>query len=315
MYIGRNTRQIELKVLKTDKNRSSLLGITSGTLAYLIWGLSPIYWKELHSIPALEIIMHRIAWSFLLLFFLILVSRRGREFTSVIKQPKMMLIMLATSIVISINWLVYIWSVNNGYIIQASLGYYINPLVNVLLGVIFLKERLRRVQLVAVILAFSGVVSLIVFYKTIPWVSLTLAFSFGFYALIRKVVAIRALVGLTIETLILSIPAVGYLSYLNLQGDGKFGEMGMQMDLMLIGAALVTALPLLLFNLAGKRLMLATLGFLQYIAPTCMFLIGIFLWGEEIVPAQIFCFICIWIALVLYTADSISTYRLQLNKS
>ncbi|MBU2512707.1 EamA family transporter RarD [bacterium] len=301
--------------LKADKNKTALIGITSAISAYLIWGLSPIYWKELHNLPALEIITHRIVWSFLLLFILILVFKQGREFFLVIRNPKMMMIMLVTSIVISVNWWVYIWSVNNGLIIQASLGYYINPLVNVLLGMIFLKERLRRFQLFAVILAVIGVSYLVIFYKTFPWVSLTLAFSFGFYALIRKIVVISSLVGLTIETLILSIPAVSYLLYLNSQGHGSFKEVSLQLDLMLIGAALVTALPLLLFNLAGKRLMLATLGFIQYLAPTCMFLIGIFLWGEVIVTAQIICFIFIWAALILYSADSVLSYRLQTKKS
>lgn len=291
------------------KFQPAVSGTFFGALAYLIWGLSPIYWKELNRVPAFEIITHRIVWSFLFLFLIILASKQIREFIRILFTIRMLLILVGSALLVSINWLVYIWSVNNGYILQASLGYYINPLVNVLLGVVFLGERLRRARAFAVGLAFIGVLNLTIFYNTFPWISLTLAFSFGFYGLIRKTAAVNSLVGLTIETLVLSLPAIVFLVAMEQKGVGHFGHGGWIQDMFLVGTAIVTALPLLLFNLAGKRLMLATLGFLQYLAPTCMFLIGVFVWGETIVTAQLISFGFIWTALACYSLDSALVYR------
>ncbi len=295
--------------IKGKRDSVSLAGVLSGISAYLIWGLSPVYWKELQHIPAFEIINHRIFWSFCFLAILIIALKQLPDFLSILKKPKILLILAFTSVLVSLNWLIYIWSVNNGYILQASLGYYINPLVNVLLGMVFLRERLRRLQIIAVLLAACGVLNLTIFYSSFPWVSLTLAFTFGFYALIRKTVAASSLAGLTIETMFLCIPASIYLLYLHQLGTGSFGKSGFYTNSFLISTALVTAIPLLLFNLAGKRLMLATLGFLQYLAPTCMFLIGVVLWGNDLLPAQITSFGFIWIALALYSADSLWYFR------
>jgi chloramphenicol-sensitive protein RarD len=293
----------------TEKKSVSIAGVLSGISAYLIWGLSPVYWKELGQVPAFEIINHRIFWSFCFLLILMVVLRQLPDFVAILKKPKILLTLTFTSVLVSINWLVYIWSINHGYILQASLGYYINPLVNVLLGMVFLQERLRRLQILAVVLASCGVLYLTIFYKAFPWVALTLAFSFGVYALIRKTAAASSLAGLTIETMLLSIPASVYLLYLQQSGTASLGTFGLFTDAFLVGTALVTATPLLLFNLAGKRLMLTTLGFIQYLAPTCMFLIGVFLWGNSLVPAQIVSFAFIWIALVLYSVDSFVHFR------
>ncbi len=294
---------------KQKRDSVSVAGVFSGISAYLIWGLSPIYWKELQQVHPFEIIIHRIFWSFCFLMILMIVLKQLSSFFAILKKPKILLTLALTSILVSVNWLVYIWSVHNGYILQASLGYYINPLVNVLLGMVFLREKLRRLQFFAVLLAFSGVLYLTVFYKTFPWVSLTLAFSFGFYALIRKTAAASSLAGLTIETMLLSVPASIYLIFLHQTGTGSLGKFGLTTDALLLGTGLVTAIPLLLFNIAGKRLMLATLGFLQYLAPTCMLLIGVFLWGNNLVPAQIISFIFIWIALAIYSFDSLIHFR------
>lgn len=294
---------------QANQQDGSLTGVLSGISAYLIWGLSPVYWKMLQMISAMEIILHRIIWSFFFLLLLMILFRQTAEFKKIIKNPKILLILTGTAVLVSLNWFTYIWSVNNGFIIQASLGYYINPLVNVLLGMLFLRERLRRLQVIAVVLAAIGVLYLTFFYQTFPWVSLTLAFSFGFYALIRKTAAVSSLIGLTIETMVISIPAVFYLGLLHHSGEGSLGKFGSTTDVLLIGTALVTATPLLLFNLAGKRLMLATLGFLQYLAPTCMLLIGVFLWGNSLVSAQIIAFLFIWVALALYSIDSIRSFR------
>jgi chloramphenicol-sensitive protein RarD len=212
---------------------------------------------------------------------------------------------MGTTLIVGGNWFLFIWAINSGHILQTSLGYYIAPLVNVLLGVVFLKERLRRPQLAAVVLAAAGVGYLTLSYGQFPWVSLTLAVSFGLYGLIRKVAPVGALAGLTIETMLLSIPATAYLVYLDHTGRGAFLNAGLSTTLLLMGAALVTGLPLLLFTMGARRLRLSTLGFLQYIAPSCTFLLAVFIYREPIVPAQLFTFGMIWTALAIYSYDSV----------
>ncbi len=275
----------------------------------MLWGLSPLYWKFLRQVPSLEIILHRVVWSFLFLLVVIVVGRRWTEFKTVLKTRRHLLILSATSVIVSSNWLLYVWSVNNDQLLQASLGYYINPLVSVLLGMIFLKERLRLPQKISVLLVCGGVLYLTVFFGRFPWISLYLAFSFGFYGLIRKVAAVSSLIGLTVETLLLSIPAAAYLTFLNLRNSGAFLNLDLRTDLFLLGASVVTATPLLFFTISTKRLNLSTVGFLQYIAPTCMFLLGIFLYDEPFTSAQIITFILIWLALLLYSIDSFVYYR------
>ena len=284
-------------------------GLLYSATAFLIWGISPIYWKALKSVPALEIILHRVVWSFLFLILLILIRNRWYEFWEILKTWKTLAIMTATSLLVSCNWLVYIWAVNNGFLLQASLGYYINPLVNVLLGFVFLKERLRPYQWVAVMLAGTGVLVLTIFYGQFPWIALTLAGSFGLYGLIRKVSPVGSLVGLTIETLLLTIPSVIWLIYLDSNGSGSFLHARIQITFLLMGASIVTALPLLLFNLGARRITLATLGFMQYIAPSCMFVMAVFIFNEPFIKTQFISFIMIWTALGIYSADSVVHYR------
>ncbi|MGD9061443.1 MAG: EamA family transporter RarD, partial [Desulfobacterales bacterium] len=192
-------------------NPDTLWGVIYAISAFLIWGISPIYWKALRSVPALEIILHRIVWSFFLLVPLIIIMRRWQEFIAVFKNLRTLLILLFTALIVGGNWLLYIWAVNSDHLLQASLGYYINPLVNVVLGMVFLKERLRAPQILAVVMATAGVLYLTLYYGEFPWIALTLAVSFGFYGLIRKVAPVGAVVGLTVETLLLSIPALIYL--------------------------------------------------------------------------------------------------------
>ncbi|MGD8337146.1 MAG: EamA family transporter RarD, partial [Desulfobacterales bacterium] len=216
--------------------------------AFLIWGLTPIYFKTLRAIPALEILMHRMVWSFLFLLPFVVFTNRRNEFRTVISSGRTMLVLLLTTMLVSSNWFVFIWAINSDRILQTSLGYYINPLINVMLGVVFLKERLRPAQLVAVILAAVGVVYLTIKIGRPPWIALFLAFTFGFYGLIRKVAAVNALVGLTIETLLLSLPALAYLGYHYIDGSGAFLRSDGRTDILLMCAALVTALPLLLFT-------------------------------------------------------------------
>ena len=287
------------------------MGVIYAASAFLIWGISPIYWKALRTIPAFEIILHRIVWSFFFLVPVILVMRRWKDFVDALKSYRTLLILLFTALIISGNWLLYIWAVNNDHLLQASLGYYINPLVNVVLGMVFLKERLRPPQILAVLLAAAGVSYLTIYYGEFPWVALTLAVSFGIYGLIRKTAPVGSLAGLTVETLLLSIPALVYLFYLDSQGVGTIFRVSLKLDLLLMGCALATAIPLLFFTLGARRLYLSTVGLLQYIAPTCMFLMAVLLFREPFVKAQVVTFIFIWTALAIYSTDSIRYYKRQ----
>ncbi len=287
----------------------TLIGLSCALPAYLIWGLSPIYFKALKSVPAFEILMHRMIWSFVFLMPVILLRGRLGEFTGALCRRASLIPLFASTMLVGFNWFLFIWAINADHVLQTSLGYYINPLVNVLLGVVFLRERLRPAQLAAVILAGAGVANLVAFYGRVPWISLGLAFSFGFYGLIRKTAPVGSVVGLAVETMLLTVPALGYLFYLDSVGRGTFLRAGVGTDLLLMAAALVTALPLVLFTRGARRLTLATMGFLQYIAPTCTFLLAVFLWNEPLSSLQLLTFVMIWTALAIYTADSVRAYR------
>lgn len=287
----------------------SFAGVAYAVSAFLIWGVSPIYWKTLKAVPALEIIMHRVVWSFLFLILVVMVQNRWQELRQALTHPRSLAWLTLSTLFISVNWLIFIWAVNNDYVLQTSLGYYINPLVSVVLGMIFLRERLRILQLAAVLTAAAGVFYLTIDYGRFPWIALSLAFSFGFYGLIRKVVAVGSLIGLTVETLLLSGPALAYLAYLDHTGVGAFGRVGAGVDLLLMATALFTGLPLLFFALGTRRLHLSTVGFLQYIAPSCFFLLAVFVYREPISTAQIWTFALIWVALGCYSTDSILHYR------
>jgi chloramphenicol-sensitive protein RarD len=293
-----------------EKTRSdTVLGVVYAASAFLIWGISPIYWKALRAVPAFEIILHRMVWSFFFLVPLILVMRRWTDFIDALKNYRTLLTLLFTALIIGANWLLYIWAVNNDNLLQASLGYYINPLVNVVLGMVFLKERLRPPQILAVLLAAAGVLYLTIYYGEFPWIALALAVSFGLYGLIRKIAPVGSLAGLTVETLLLSIPALIYLLYIDSQGVGTIFRVNLKLDLLLMGCALATAIPLLFFTLGARRLYLTTVGLLQYIAPSCMFLLAVFLFREPLVKAQVVTFIFIWTALAIYSTDSVRYYR------
>ncbi len=287
----------------------SISGVIFGAGAFLIWGISPLYWKTLTAVPALEIVAHRVVWSFLLLMPLILLRKRWKDFLLALTNWRSMAILVATSLFVSCNWLVYIWAINNGFLLQASLGYYINPLVNVLLGTLFLRERLRSFQGLAVLLAGSGVLYLTIVYGEFPWIACILAFTFGLYGLIRKVINVGSLVGLTMETFLLTAPALGYLIYLDMNGSAAFFKLSLQIDLLLTGTSVVTALPLLLFAMSARRVRLTTLGFLQYIAPSCMFVMAVFVYLEPFRSEQLISFVLIWIALAVYSIDSVVHYR------
>ena len=295
---------------KASEIRSEpVFGLIYAASAFLIWGLSPLYWKALGAVPALEIIAHRVVWSFLFLMGLILLQRRWSEFAEILKSGRMLLTLMLTAILVSANWLLYIWAVNNNHMLQASLGYYINPLVNVVLGMLFLRERLRRPQILAVMLAAGGVLYLTTAYGEFPWIALTLALSFGLYGLIRKVAPVGALVGLAVETMLLSPPALIYLIHLDFQEADTILRVSLKLDLLLIGCAPMTAAPLLFFTLGAKRLYLSTLGLMQYIGPSGMFLLAIFHYDEPFSTTQIWTFAMIWAALGIYSTDSVIYYR------
>ena len=292
-----------------DNKKESLSGLICGASAFMIWGASPVFWKLISNVPAFETIMHRVVWSFVFLIPFLIIQKSWGELWNAVRQVRVLSILLATSLFVSCNWLIYIWAINNNHVLSASLGYYINPLVSVFLGMVFLKEKLRPAQKISVGLAVLGVLYLTIQYGEFPWVALSLAFSFGFYGLIRKVAPVGSLVGLAVETMLLSIPASIYLIYLDVIHQGVFLRVSYKIDLCLMGTALVTALPLLLFTIGARVLRLSTVGFLQYMVPTSFFLLAIFVFGEEIHQAQIWSFVLIWSALIIYTVDSTVHYR------
>ncbi len=294
-------------VVPSDSN--AIAGLFFAGSAFFIWGLSPIYWKALGSVPSFEVLMHRMVWSFVFLAPMVVAKGHWLEFRAAITQWRTLGILTATTTIVGCNWFLFIWAINNDHVLQTSMGYYINPLVNVLLGVLFLKERLRPLQLTAVGIAAAGVIYLTVSYGAFPWVSIALALSFALYGLIRKVSPVGPLVGLTVETFLLSVPAAIYLIHLEHIGRGAFGTTGLNITLLLMGAALMTGLPLLLFTKGTKLLNLSTIGFLQYIAPSCTFLLAVFVYQEPLVNAQLVTFISIWVALSIYSTDALRYYR------
>ena len=294
---------------QVNRRRRSLAGVLYAAGAFLIWGFSPVYWKALLSVPALEIIAHRTVWAFLFLAVLTIAQKRWVEVLRVLKTPRIMGVLFVTAILVCINWLVYVWAVNAGYLLQASLGYFINPLVNVLLGMIFLRERLSRNQTVAVVIAGLAVIYRTVAIGQFPWVAMTLGLGFGFYGLIRKIAPVTSLVGLTVETLWLVPCSAGYLIYLDLQGQGALLRTTVAMDALLIGTGVVTAVPLLFFNLGARRINLSSVGLMQFIAPTCMFLLAVAAYGEPFSVDQLGTFALIWAALAIYSIDSFHQFR------
>lgn len=286
-------------------------GILYGIGAYALWGLFPIYWKWLHDVPALQLLGHRVGWSFLLLSGVILATRQAPAFRAAILGRKTFLIYLFAALLIGVNWLTYVWAIIAGYIVETSLGYFINPLLSVLMGVIFLRERLRPLQWVPILLAAAGVTYLTVAYGHLPRIALLLAFSFGTYGLVKKMAPLGALYGLTLETGILFIPAVVFLIYSDVAGRGAFMHSDARTDLLLVGAGVVTTIPLLLFASAAQRIPLSMVGILQYIAPTCQFLLGVLYYKEPFDRSHLIGFGIVWLALAIFWAESILSHRMN----
>ncbi len=277
--------------------------------AYTVWGVLPIFWKWLQHLPALEIVAHRMVWSFVFLALLLTVRQEWQALWRAARRRRVVLAFLGTATLLTANWLVYVWAVNAGHIVETSLGYFVNPLVNVLLGVIFLRERLRAGQWAAIAVAAAGVLYLTVSYGALPWIALALAFTFGFYGLLKKATPLTSLQGLALETSVLFVPTVLYLGVLGWTGAGSFGAGSWRTDLLLILAGLVTTGPLLLFAAGARRVPLSMMGVLQYIAPTLQFLIGVLLYHEPFTPARLVGFCLIWLALLIYSVEGVMAHR------
>ncbi len=267
----------------------------------MIWGLSPIFWKLLVHVPAGQLLAHRILWAGLILAVLLAVQKRISDISTALTSIRIVLTLLLTTILISANWLVYIWAVVTERIVQASLGYYINPLVTILLGMLFLRERLSRTQFASVGFAAIGVGILVWSQGELPWIALVLATSFGFYGLLRKRVRAEAEIGLAMETGLLLPLVLAYLAGGEVSGNGAFGNVGIRTDLLLVASGLVTAMPLLLFTYGARLLPLSTVGVLQFSAPTLQFILAVFVYREPFTRFDLVSFLLIWTALVFFS--------------
>jgi len=291
-------------------------GFWSGVAAYTIWGLVPLYWKLLKHVPAIQVLGHRIVWSLVVLVVLVAVLRRGgrrprdgRTALASVSRRVVGLYAIAAAL-IAVNWFLYIYAVNAGFIVETSLGYYITPLVNVLFGVLFFHERMRPAQWVSIALATVGVVQLTFAYGALPWIAFGLAASFGSYGLAKKKAPLDPIEGLTLETALLAPVAILYLVLLHRAGEGAFLRTGATSDALMIGGGVVTTVPLLLFAAAVRTVPLSVIGILQYIGPTLQFLLGVFVYGEPFSHSQLIGFSIVWAALAVYAGDSLRARRL-----
>ncbi len=284
-------------------------GLWYAIAAYVWWGFFPIYWKLLKHVPAIQLIGHRIVWSFASLIIVILIIGQWKEFRNSVYNLKVLRLYLLAAILIGVNWFMYVWAVNAGHIVETSLGYYINPLLSVFMGVIFFRERLNLWQWIPIGMAAIGVIYLTISMGALPWIALILAFSFASYGLVKKVAPLSSLYGLTLETFILFLPAAFFLLYSEQTGSGAFTHYGMLSDLMIAGAGVITTIPLLLFASAAKRIPLSLVGILQYISPTLQFLIGVLFYKEPFSFEQFLGYLLVWIALIIFGFSSFSSYR------
>lgn len=291
-----------------ERVRQHRLGIVYTTIAFSAWGVLPFYWKALHEVPAVEILAHRILWSFIFIFLVLAIRKRikPREF---LRNTRNRNSLIVTSLLIGLNWLTYVYAVNSGRIVEASMGYYINPLFSVFLGVVILKERLNLVQLSAFVLACIGVLYLTIQYGKFPWIAVLLAGAFGLYGLFKKTSNLESLPSLLIETMFLAPIALGIIIYQALIAKGSLFSSSPKIDLLFIFAGVVTTLPLYWFAQGAKRIPLSSVGFLQYIAPTLMLFIGVFLYRETFTLAHGISFGFIWIALTMYSLTLMKTSR------
>ncbi|WP_257349964.1 EamA family transporter RarD [Pseudalkalibacillus decolorationis] len=291
--------------MNEEQRKEQVTGVAAGAGAYMLWGFLPLYWKLVDHVPPGEVLAHRIIWSFAFMVLILFLMKRMKKFVRELKEitsnRKKLIGIIFASLFISLNWFAYIWAVNNDHVVEASLGYYINPLVSVLLGIIVLKERLSFWQLISFLLAMVGVLNLTLHFGSFPWVAFSLALSFGFYGLLKKLVKLGALTGIAIETMLITPVALIYVSIIGTNGTSAFQFSDMNTLLLLFGAGVVTAIPLLLFATGANRISLSMIGFLQYIAPTIMLFLGIFLYDEPFSQVHLVSFTFIWTALAIFS--------------
>ncbi|WP_199911691.1 EamA family transporter RarD [Dongshaea marina] len=292
-------------------NEQTRLGIIYAIAGYVLWGLAPIYYKIISEISPLEILSNRVIWSFVLLVIIVVLTRQGRQILEVLMDTRRLLLTAGSALLLGVNWLIFIWAINNGHMLESSLGYYINPLFSVVLGVLFFHERLHPWQAAAVILAFVGVMIQVVSLGEIPWVSLGLAFTFGIYGLLRKSLKLGAVTGLLFETAIMLPIALVYLKFIDPSHTSNFLHNSSDLNLLLMAAGVITVLPLLGFTAAATRLDLSLLGFFQYLSPTIVFFLAITFYGEQINPTKMVTFSLIWLALVIFSIGGVKKARLQ----
>jgi chloramphenicol-sensitive protein RarD len=291
-----------------DKAKVRSLGLLFGVSAYTLWGLFPIYWPLLKPANPLEIVSHRAVWTLVFCFIILALTKSLKSTLSLLKRPKIVAGLFLGSILISINWIIYIYAANNEHVVEASLGYYINPIVVIATGVIVLKEKMRPLQWLAVGIATLGVAVLTIDYGRLPWIALGLALSWGSYGLVKKQLGLGALEGLSIETLLSSGFYLAYLIWLGNSGEGHF-TYSLTLTVLLIGGGAVTAIPLLLFNGSTNRLPLTLIGLLQYITPTIQFCIGVWYYNEDMSTARWVGFLIIWVALMSLATDLVKSSR------
>jgi chloramphenicol-sensitive protein RarD len=280
-------------------------GLAFGLGAYALWGLFPLYFPLLEPAGGLEIVAHRVVWSLLFIALLLTVTRGWAQVRAAVTDRRALLILVGAALLIGVNWLVFVYGVNSGQVVETSLGYFINPLVSVLLGVVVLSERLRPAQWVAVAIAAVAVTVLTLDYGRPPWIALALAATFGLYGLLKKLVRVAAAPGLFLETAIVAGPAIAAIAVLHAQGQGTFGNAGTGHLLLLVGSGVATAVPLLLFAAATRRVPLSTIGLLQYLTPSMQLAIGVFVYGEPMPVMRLVGFAVVWLALAVFTVDSL----------
>lgn len=299
--------------MTTSDDNTYKQGLMYTAGSYFLWGILPLYWKMIDNVSAEEILAHRIFWSFLFMLVLLTINKDWKNVIDssmrMVKKPFLIVSLIISSLLISTNWFVYIWSVNNDHMIEASLGYYINPLISVLLGMIFFKEKLNLWQKVSMCVAAIGVIIMTLYYGNVPWVAITLALSFGLYGLTKKMTKFSSAIGLTFETLVVTPIAAYYLLMIASNGESEFFAFDLTTNALLIGAGIATAIPLLLFASGAQRIPLFMIGVLQYIAPTITLLIGILLYKEPFTSIEMVTFMFIWAALILFTLSNSKYFR------
>lgn len=301
----------EVKNAPAATNGDSLPGFLFALTAYLLWGFLPFFMKAVAHIPASEVVAHRIVWSVPLAGLVLVLLGRTADIRAALRSPRMLAMATLTAVLITINWGIYVWAIGAGRAIETALGYYINPLFSIFLGAVLLKEKLTRAQIVAIVLAAAAVVVLALEAGGLPWVSLALCISWGFYAFFRKTLPVGPNQGFFLEVLLLSVPAIGYIIYLETTGRGHFGDTGTADVLWLLACGLVTAVPLMIYANGAKLLKLSTIGIMQYIAPTMIFVIAVFFFHEPFGHAQMLAFGLIWLALFIYSGSMLTSARAQ----